>query len=175
MSRIVLGDQQGLYKILLTNLVTEDDADEHSGPLCCFFCVLCQRSPCSIAGFPKLGQTNLVVHPVVKQVKVFHKMVCRIPTRHGVDYINRSSEIQNYKEIGDPYEDQRSWSPKNLIDLVCCDFSERFAVSKLLGARHGYRNFVLQLVGPERSLWGGQWPEPGVWSHHVSQVYCSSS
>ena len=121
MSRIVLGDQQGSYKILLTNLGTADDADEHSGPLCHAFCVLCQRSPCSIAGFPKLEQTNLVVHPVVKQVKVFHKMVCRIPTRRGVDYINWNSEIHKYKEIGDLYEDQRSWSPENLVDLVFCE------------------------------------------------------
>ena len=83
--------------------------------------------------FPKLEHTDLVLHPVVKQVKVFHKMVCRIPTRCGVDDINRISEIQNYKDIGAPKENQRSWSPEDLVHLMFCDFSKIFAVSKLLG------------------------------------------
>ena len=126
MSGIVLGDQKGWYKILLTDLGTEDDADEHSGPLCSAFRVFCQRSPCSIAGYPELEQTNLVVHPVVEQVKVFDIMVCRIPTRRGVDYINRTFQSQNYKEIGHLYENQRSWSPQNMVDLVFCDFSKIF-------------------------------------------------
>ena len=74
MSRILFGDREGSYTISLINLETEDDADEHFGALCHVFCVLCQRSRCSIADFSKLAQTNLVVLPVVKQVKVFHKV-----------------------------------------------------------------------------------------------------
>ena len=78
---------------------------------------------------------------------MFHKMVCRKRTRRGVDYITWRWEIQNDKDIGHLHEKQTSWSAEKLVDLAFCNFSEIFAVRKLLGSQRRYGNFLLQLLG----------------------------